>query len=120
MGGRFRRAESIEECTLHPIVLDAHHPVTRLLIKHYDCKLHHPGAERVFAEIRRHYWIIRGREANHRHQHGCPECQHWRAQPTIPKMARLRLHKPAFYSYGVGCFGPMLIKIGRRTKKRWG
>lgn len=41
VGGRLRKAESIEECTLHPIVLDAHHPVTRLLIKHYDCKLHH-------------------------------------------------------------------------------
>lgn len=48
----------MEESTLHPIVL-----VTRLLIKHYDCKLHHPGPERVFAEIRHYYWIIRGREA---------------------------------------------------------
>ncbi len=34
--------------------------------------------------------------------------------------ARLRLHKPAFHSCGVDCFGPMLIKIGRRTEKRWG
>ncbi len=124
VGGRLRRAETIDESTLHPIVLDAH-PVTQLLIKHYDCKLHHPGAERVFAEIRRHYWIIRGREAIRRHQHKCFECQRWRAQPTIPKMAdlpsaRLRLHKPAFHSCGVDCFGPMLIKIGRRTEKRWG
>ncbi len=125
VGGRLRRAESIDESTLHPIVLDAHHPVTQLLIKQYDCKLHHPGAERVFAEIRRQYWIIRGREAIRRHQHKCFECQRWRAQPTIPKMAdlpsaRLRLHKPAFHSCGVDCFGPMVIKIGRRTEKRWG
>ncbi|KAI4892801.1 hypothetical protein NFI96_002487 [Prochilodus magdalenae] len=32
----------------------------------------------------------------------------------------LRLHHPAFYSTGVDCFGPYLIKIGRRTEKRWG
>ncbi|KAE8289497.1 hypothetical protein D5F01_LYC11199 [Larimichthys crocea] len=32
----------------------------------------------------------------------------------------LRLNHPAFYSSGVDCFGPYLIKIGRRTEKRWG
>lgn len=32
----------------------------------------------------------------------------------------LRLLCPPFYSTGVDCFGPYLIKIGRRTEKRWG
>lgn len=48
-----------------------------------------------------------------------------RALPSIPKMAdpptaHLRLHKPAFHSTGVDCFGPMLVKVGRRQEKRWG
>lgn len=34
--------------------------------------------------------------------------------------ARLQLHKPAFYSTGVDCFGPMPVKVGRRQEKRWG
>ncbi len=34
--------------------------------------------------------------------------------------ARLQLYKPAFHSCGVDCFGPLLVKIGRRTEKRWG
>ncbi|XP_070409153.1 uncharacterized protein [Nothobranchius furzeri] len=34
--------------------------------------------------------------------------------------ARLRLFKPPFYSVGVDCFGPFLVKIGRRHEKRWG
>lgn len=33
---------------------------------------------------------------------------------------RLRLFKPAFYSAGMDCFRPLLIKVGRRNEKRWG
>ncbi|XP_035986234.1 uncharacterized protein LOC118559686 [Fundulus heteroclitus] len=33
---------------------------------------------------------------------------------------RLRLFKPPFYSTGVDCFGPFIIKVGRRSEKRWG
>lgn len=34
--------------------------------------------------------------------------------------ARLRFHKPPFHSTGMDCFGPFLIKVGRRNEKRWG
>ncbi len=79
----------------------------------------------MFAELRRKYWVIRGRAAVRNHQRQCPECQRWRGQPHPPRMAdlppaRLRIHQPAFYSTGVDCFGPYTIKVGRRTEKRWG
>ncbi|XP_026219876.1 uncharacterized protein LOC113164689 [Anabas testudineus] len=125
VGGRLRHTTAIEEETLPPIILDPKHKITQLLIQHCDDQLHHPGCERVFAELRRKYWILRGREAVRRHQHHCTECRKWRGNPKQPRMAdlppaRLRLHKPAFYSTGVDCFGPYHIKIGRRTEKRWG
>ena len=124
VGGRLRRLEDVD-VPLHPVVLDAAHPVTHLLIQKYDSDLHHPGPERVFSELRRAFWIIRGREAVRKHQRGCTECQRWRGQPSVPRMAdlpeaRLRIHKPPFYSTGVDCFGPMLVKVGRRQEKRWG
>ena len=34
--------------------------------------------------------------------------------------SRLRIFTPAFYSTGMDCFGPMIVKIGRRTEKRRG
>ncbi|MGH0181996.1 UNVERIFIED_CONTAM: hypothetical protein FKN15_010817 [Acipenser sinensis] len=125
VGGRLRRAEGLDPDSIHPIVLDPSHPITKLLIQDYDERLLHPGPERVLAEIRRKYWILRGREAIRRHQYTCQQCRRWRANPEVPKMAdlppaRLRLYKPPFWSTGVDCFGPFTIKIGRRTEKRWG
>nr|XP_061835547.1 uncharacterized protein LOC133618822 [Nerophis lumbriciformis] len=125
VGGRLRRAVDIEQTTLHPIVLDPGHPSTKLLIQDFDSRLHHPGPERVFAEMRRSFWILRGREAIRRYQHTCTDCRRWKARPSVPKMAdlppaRLRFFKPAFFSTGMDCFGPFQVKVGRRTEKRWG
>lgn len=125
VGGRLRRSELLGPDTAHPIVLDPKHPLSQLLIQHYDEKLHLPGAERVFAELRQKYWIIRGREAIRWHQHQCHECKKWRGKPEVPKMAdlspaQLCLYCPAFYSTGVDCFGPFTIKVGRCNEKRWG
>lgn len=125
VGGRLRHCEVLEADTIHPVVLDPRHPVTLLIIRDYDERLHHPGTERLFAEIRRTYWILRGREAIRRYQHQCTECKKWRGRPEVPLMAdlpltRQRYFRPVFYSTGMDCFGPFVIKIGRRNEKRWG
>ncbi|KAJ7997224.1 hypothetical protein DPEC_G00226750 [Dallia pectoralis] len=125
VGGRLRRAENLDYATAHPIVLDPTHHFTRLLIKDYDSRLCHPGPERVFAEMRRTFWILRGREAIRRFQHSCTDCRRWKSRPVVPKMAdlpaaRQRLCKPVFYSTGTDCFGPFQVKLGRRLEKRWG
>ncbi|KAI4903701.1 hypothetical protein NFI96_008893, partial [Prochilodus magdalenae] len=125
VGGRLRRSGLLEQDVIHPIVLDPQHPLTKLIIKDYDDKLHHPGPERVFAEARRKYWVLQGREAVHRHQRKCTDGRKWRGCPNPPRMAdlppaRLRIYKPAFYSTGVDCFGPFVIKVGHRNEKRWG
>ena len=125
VGGRLRRSALLEPDAIHPVVLDPHHKVTQLIIHDTDKALRHPGSERLFAELRRKYWILRGREAVKKHQHSCSDCQRLRATPTVPMMAdlpeaRLRLLKPPFFSTGIDCFGPFTVKIGRRVEKRWG
>lgn len=125
VGGRLRRAENLKEDTIHPIVLAPDHPVTTLLVQDYDNRLLHAGPDRIFAEMRRTYWILRGRQIIKRHQRSCVECCKWRSKPVTPQMAdlpaaRLRITKPPYWSTGVDCFGPYTIKIGRRHEKRWG
>lgn len=124
MGGQLRQLEDVD-FPLHPAVLDATHPVTHLVIQKHDRDLHHPGPERVFSELRRSFWILRGCEAVRKHQQVCSECQRWRGQPSVPRMAdlpeaRLRLNKPVFYSTGVDCFRPMVVKVCRHQEKHWG
>ncbi|XP_046578480.1 uncharacterized protein LOC124286175 [Haliotis rubra] len=125
IGGRLTNADCLLDSVKHPIILDPHHNLTKLLIQKYDEDLKHPGPERVLAEMRRTFWILRGREAIKKHQHNCTECQRWRGKPVVPKMndlpkARLRLYIPVFYSTGIDCFGLMSVKIGRRVEKRLG
>lgn len=84
-----------------------------------------PGAERLFAEQRRVFWILCVHEAIRREQFSCPNCLSWRAQPVNPKIAdlhspQLKLHKPAFFSTGIGCFGQLQFKIDHRHEKLWG
>lgn len=124
IGGRLRWAE-LNPDILHPIVLDGDHPFSRLLIKSYDEQLLHPGPERVHREMRRKYWLLKGRRAIKQHLTSCQECRKWRAKPIVPKMAdlppaRFHLFKPPFWSTGVDCFGPFHIKLGRWVEKRWG
>ncbi|KAI7790741.1 hypothetical protein IRJ41_010740 [Triplophysa rosa] len=113
VGGRLRHAEWLDSAFKHPIVLDPTHSVTKLLIRDYDARLCHPGPERVFAELRHTFWLLRGREAVRKEQHQCEECRRWKSKPLIPKMSdlpearlRLLLHKPPFFSTGVDCLGP--------------
>ena len=63
VGGRLRRSSDLPPDAIHPVVLDPAHPITTLIIKDCDDHLQHPGRERLFAELRRRYWILRGREA---------------------------------------------------------
>ncbi|KAK0150235.1 hypothetical protein N1851_008850 [Merluccius polli] len=100
---------------IHPIVLDPCHVVTRLLIKDVDAHLLHPGPNRVFAEIK---CASTGSCVGDRPSRG-------NGQPEVPMMAdlppaRLLILKPLFFSTGVDCFGPYVIKVGRRSEKLWG
>lgn len=122
VGGR--RNVNLTSDAVHPVLLDPKHPLTRMMIQDCDTKLHYPGPERVFAEVRRRYWILRGREAVRRHQRRYTKCRRWRGRPETSQMAdlppaRQRSFQPAFYCTGVDSFGPYSIRIRNSTEKSW-
>lgn len=125
MDGRLRQSEDLEPDVIHPIVLDPKNHITSLIISEIDSSLRHPGPQRVFAHLRKKYWVLRGRQAFKKVQQTCVDCKKWKSSPSVPHIAdlpasKLRLHKPPFWSTGMDCFGPFTIKIGRRHEKRWG
>ncbi|XP_071962704.1 uncharacterized protein [Antedon mediterranea] len=126
VGGRLRNVEKID-LDVHPILLDPKHRITKLLIRRADANVfnHSAGPNQVFAYLRRKYWILKGRSQIKSELSKCIECQKWRKGPETPKMAelpeaRLRIGKPPFFSTGMDCWGPMMVKVRRSQEKRWG
>ena len=124
VGGRLRKAPLPEE-TRHPVVLDPKHEVTRLVIQYCHLQSRCAGDAQVLNNLRQRYWVLKGVRAVHKVSLECPTCRWRRAQPRPPVMAdlpkpRLGYSLPPFTYTGVDYFGPILVKCGRRTEKRYG
>ncbi|KAI2662371.1 Pleckstrin homology-like domain family B member 2 [Labeo rohita] len=54
------RLHQISQLEEHLVVFDSSHPITKQIIKDCDDQLHHPGPDRLFAELQRKFWVIMG------------------------------------------------------------
>lgn len=54
VGERLRQSDQLEPSVINLLILDPYHKVTKPIIQDMDkdLHLHHPGAERLFAELR--------------------------------------------------------------------
>jgi len=108
-----------------PIVLPNDHHVTKLLILDYHKNLGHVGIQQVLASIREKYWIIKGHATVKKVIAPCVTCKRLRGLTRSQQMAPLREEQttpdmPPFTFVGVDYFGPMKVKIGGTTSKRYG
>ena len=109
----------------HPAILPGNHHVTQLIIRHYHCRLGHAGQERVLAEVRQRFWVLRGRATISYILKSCMKCRKQKAKPQAQQMADLpesRVHpdEPPFTRVGVDYFGPFIVKRARSEVKRYG
>ncbi|XP_044753725.1 uncharacterized protein LOC123313086 [Coccinella septempunctata] len=123
--GRTNLSPELNENTKEPIILSAKHRFTRLLIEHYHEKYNHQGIETILNELRQKYWILNARSALKSVLKMCNKCKRERSKPAPPLMGqipdvRLKKGNRAFVNTGMDYFGPIMVKIGRRTEKRWG
>ena len=124
VGGRLRKAPILETAR-HPLILCPKHEVTRLVVMYYHLRLYCPSDKHLLNELRQCYWITKGLATVRKLSRTCPSCRRRRAKPSPPVMAdlprpRLGYQSPPFTHTGVDYFGPMLVRHGRKTEKRYG
>ena len=124
VGGRLQRSPISEEAK-HPAILPKQHHVSDLIIRHYHLRCGHSGLEHTLSMIREKYWIVQARVSLRRVLNGCFHCKRTQAVVGQQKMANLPEDRvcpsqPPFSHVGVDCFGPLLVRRGRRTVKRYG
>ena len=124
IGGRLK-AGSQSHGICHPVLLPKKHHVTTLVIRWCHERVEHQGRGISLNEIRSQgFWIVGGISAVSGYISRCVKCRKLRSAATEQKMADLpqdRLsEEPPFTYCGVDCFGPFLVKQGRKEEKRYG
>lgn len=122
VGGRLERSPLCSS-TKHPVILPRQHDVTRLIVTEEHRKVFHAGTEHTLNELRQKYWIPKARSAVKAYLHPCTICRNRRAQPQAPLMAHLPEarfdSRHPFSSIGLDFFGPVQIRMGRRSERRF-
>ena len=123
--GRIDLAVGVPCSAKRPVVIPPNHDFTRLLIHHHHILAGHHGQATVLNELRQRVWVLNGRAAVRRSWTNCQFCKNQRSLPAVPIMAglpkaRLTPTVRPFSTCGMDYFGPMDVRIGRRTEKRYG
>ena len=94
------------------------------MVRHTHESIGHLGREHVISKVREKLWIPQIRLLIRSILGKCILCKRLNAKPMIQQMAPLpRSHmmayKPPFSYSGMDLFGPLYVKHGRGTAKRW-
>lgn len=106
----------------YPILLPSKGKFITLLILHYHVKLHHAGVAHTLTELRKLYWIIRGRAAVYYClKKSCINCAYFESYPykapPEPPLPKERItENPPFTTTGLDVFGPLYVKSKREEK----
>ncbi|XP_062702256.1 uncharacterized protein LOC134285477 [Aedes albopictus] len=122
--GRIGAATYTPFDTRFPVILSKKHPVTKLIVEDFHRTFLHGNSETVVNEIRQYYHVSRLRTVVKQVAATCQWCKVKKATPKVPRMAplpvaRLSSFTRPFTHIGIDFFGPLLVKVGRSTPKRW-
>ncbi|XP_055584778.1 uncharacterized protein LOC129737643 [Uranotaenia lowii] len=124
MESRISAAAFVSYDARNPIILPPKHRLTELLVQRYHEKYLHRNFGTVVNELRQKYHISQLKSVVRRIAKECAHCRVYNAKPVVPRMsplpaARLKSFCRPFSYVGLDYFGPMLIRVGRSTVKRW-
>ena len=124
VGGRLHKSAMPEE-SKHPCILPKESHVSTLLLRHIHERSGHSGRNHMLSELRKRYWVIKGNSVARKVLSKCVMCRRVRGKAGEQKMADLPLERvlpdlPPFTNVGVDYFGPIEVRRGRSTIKRYG
>ena len=123
--GRTKQLEVATFDVKYPIILDARHPLIRLLLEHLHTQHFHQRVDYLRALVQQRFAVVKLRTALRTIVSSCVVCRKRKAETLNPIMAdlpreRLAFKDPPFSNTGVDYFGPLFVSVKRSTEKRWG
>ncbi|XP_028417495.1 uncharacterized protein LOC114541894 [Dendronephthya gigantea] len=120
--GRLENIRSLPQEMCKPIVLPRDHPLVVLLLRHLHEQKCHCGYKSLVHEARKKYWIIGIRNAAKKLTNKCITCKKLRSKPLEQIEGQLRslrvaMGLPAFTITAMDMFGPIQIRMNRKTCK---
>lgn len=124
VGGRLSRGAMPEEVK-HPLILFKDQHIATLILRHVHQRLGHSGRNHTLAKVRKRFWITSANAAVRKIINECSFCRRYNGRSVEQKMADLPLVRilpdlPPFTNTGVDYFGPIEVRRGRSTCKRYG
>lgn len=124
VGGRLSKS-ALHHDVKHPAILPKKSHVSALLVKHYHERVHHQGRGVTMNELRANgIWILGCGNVVSSHIYKCVKCRRYRRTTEVQHMADLPEERtettPPFTYCGLDCFGPFIVKEGRKELKRYG
>ncbi|XP_055605117.1 uncharacterized protein LOC129753328 [Uranotaenia lowii] len=121
---RVGAAKNVAMTVRYPVILPPTHRITELIIDFYHRKFLHANFETVVNELRQSFHISKIRATVKKVIRQCQHCKVYRCKPQVPRMgplpaARLASFERPFSYVGLDLFGPILVKRGRSSVKRW-
>ena len=120
--GRLEKIRTLPAEMRNPIILPHNHRIVLLLLKHLHEKRAHCGYKSLTYESRKKFWIIGVRSIAKHLTRNCIVCRKLRQRPLQQLMGQLpntraELEKPAFACTAIDMFGPIQIRLSRKTLK---
>ncbi|XP_022802575.1 uncharacterized protein LOC111340060 [Stylophora pistillata] len=120
--GRLEDARSLPQEMRNPIILPRDLLLVKLLLQHLHIKRAHCGYKSLIHEARRKYWIMGLCSMAKALTAKCITCRKLRKKPLDLLMGQIPTFRvaagfPPFSNTAIDMFGPMHIKLNRKTLK---
>lgn len=120
--GRLEDIRTLPDDTRNPIILPKNSPLANLLLADLHRQKRHCGYQSLIHEARKKYWIIGLRSSAKSLTKKCVTCRKLRQRPLGQQMGqlpslRVAVGSSTFTNTALDMFGPLHIKLGRKTLK---